>query len=200
MAQAKGFFGQLYERKQRYQEVQQLTNEAIFLSQEDIGLLYLWEWQQGRILQAQQKFAPAKMAYQQALEHLHPIKTSVIIGQRNAQEVFRERIRPVYFALADILLQQAATISAPKDKKPLLIQAINRIEQLKAAELQDYFQDECVAKTRTNIKKCLLMQQYCSTKHFHLNMSATLCKLPPIRLYMWLRMGNFTMIQTKLFY
>jgi len=153
MAQAKGFLGQLYERKQRYQEALQLTNEAIFLSQEDIGLLYLWEWQQGRILQAQQKFAPAKMAYQQALEHLHPIKTSVIIGQRNAQEVFRERIRPVYFALADILLQQATTVSAPKDKKPLLIQAINRIEQLKAAELQDYFQDECVAKTSTKLKR-----------------------------------------------
>lgn len=144
MSYAKGLMGQLYEQEQRYSEAMQLTREAIFLAQEIPDILYLWEWQQARLLQAQQNLEGALIAYQQALDDLQPIRTELTTGLRNAREVFYERIRPVYYGFADILLQQAAIASNSSRKAELLNQARAAIEQLKTAELQDYFQDECV--------------------------------------------------------
>ena len=148
-AYAKGFLGQLYEREQRYQEALQLTNQAIFFAQDFADILYLWEWQRARLLQAQQDLVGAKAAYQQALEHLHPIRTRLFIGQRDTLEVLKERIRPVYFGLADVLLQQAAS-ATPAAKTELLKQAIEKVELIKLIELQEYFQDECVSSVQTS--------------------------------------------------
>ena len=147
-AYAKGYLGQVYEQAERYQEALQLTQEAIFHSQAWPDLLYRWEWQRGRLLQAQQDIQGAKTAYQQALNQLQPIRANLTLGQRDAQEVFYERIRPVYFSLADVLLQQALVTTSPTEKANLLNQARNTVEQLKAAELQNYFQDECISETR----------------------------------------------------
>ncbi|OQW92696.1 MAG: hypothetical protein BWK78_00880 [Thiotrichaceae bacterium IS1] len=143
-AYAKGYLGQLYEQAHLYKEALQLTSQAIFLSQESLDILYLWEWQRGRILSTQGDLQGATAAFERALSYLQPIRSMLTVGQRDAQEIFRERIHPVYFGLADILLQRAALSHSAEEKQPLLIKARNTIELLKAAELQDYFQDECV--------------------------------------------------------
>lgn len=143
-AYAKGYLGQLYEQGHQYKEALQLTNQAIFLSQESLDILYLWEWQRGRILSVQGNLEEATAAFERALTYLQPIRTMLTIGQRDAQEIFRERIHPVYFGLADILLQRAALNRSAEEKQALLIKARETIELLKAAELQDYFQEECV--------------------------------------------------------
>ena len=148
---AKGFLGQLYERERRYPEAMQLTREAIFFAQEIPDILYLWKWQQARILQAQENLEGALVAYQQALGYLQPIRAELTTGQRNATEMFYERIRPVYYGFADVLLQQAAVAPSPSQKTKLLNRARAAIEQLKTAELQDYFQDECVMARQTPI-------------------------------------------------
>jgi CHAT domain-containing protein len=160
---AKGLLGQLYEREQRYDEAMQLTNEAIFFAQEIPDLLYLWEWQRARLFQAQQHLGAALVAYQQALAHLQPIRLELTVGQRNAKEVFYERIRPVYYGLADVLLQQSSQATSTEQKNELLIQARDAIERLKAAELQDYFHDECVSslpKTQISQLDQIAKQQY----------------------------------------
>lgn len=144
-AYAKGLLGEVYEREQRYSDALQLTRQASFFSQEEKDILYLWEWQMGRILLAQNRLEEALEAYVQARDHLNPIQTRLAIGHRDASEAFQERIRPVYFGLADVLLRKAQLTSSVPVKKALLIQAQTVIEQLKAAELQDYFQDECVS-------------------------------------------------------
>ena len=63
---------------------------------------------------------------------------------------FRESVGPVYFEMADLLLQKAAAVPEPARSKPYLIEARDTIEQFKVAELRDYFRDECVdaAKAR----------------------------------------------------
>jgi len=66
------------------------------------------------------------------------------MGQRNAAEVFYDRIRPVYFGLADVLLRRATQSQDAIQKAAFLQQAIQTVEKLKVVELQDYFQDECV--------------------------------------------------------
>ncbi len=149
---AKGFLGELYEQRKLYPEALKLTREAIFFAQEMPDLLYLLEWQQGNIWKAQQNLEESLSAYQRAFDYLRPIRTSLTNGQRNSNEVFYERIRPIYYSLADVLLKKAKQL--PNDsaqKKQLLIQARDAVEELKEAELQDYFQDECVSAVKTQI-------------------------------------------------
>ena len=143
-AYTKGYLGHLYEQARLYTEALQLTNQAVFLAQESLDILYLWEWQRGRILSVQGDLENATTAFEQALNYLQPIRNRLTVGQRDAKEIFSERIHPVYFGLADVLLQRAALSQKPEEKQTLLVKARDTIELLKAAELQDYFQDECV--------------------------------------------------------
>ncbi len=148
---AYGFLGNLYEIQQRYNEALQLTRKAIFFAKLDSGsffnqqnqaseILYRWQWQLGRIFKAKADINSSIEAYQQAVNSLQPIRHEVAIGYRNDELSFRERVGPIYFGLADLLLQKATN---QIDLKA----AIDVIEVFKTAELQDYFQDDCVTKS-----------------------------------------------------
>lgn len=153
-AYANGYLGQLYEQRKRYPEALHLTRQAIFFSQDIPELLYLWEWQRGRILYAQQDLNGSIVAHQQALDHLRPIYSHLIKGQRDSRTAFHERIRAVYFGFADVLLKRAQQISVLKEKGTLINQARNILEEMKKAELENYFQDECVTashETQTSV-------------------------------------------------
>jgi len=150
MSYAKGFLAQVYQLRQRYPEAQRLLREAIFLAQANADLLYQWQWQQGRLLKAQQDWSGAARAYQTAFEYLQPLRGELTAGLRHSHKVFRQRIRPLYYERADVLLQQANT-ARPDEKPALLKQARQVIEQLKAAELQDYFQDDCVVMLQEKV-------------------------------------------------
>ncbi|MCK5876617.1 MAG: CHAT domain-containing protein, partial [Candidatus Marithrix sp.] len=106
----------------------------------------------GNILYSQKNLDGALNAYQNSFDHLTPIRTSLTKGQRNTNDMFYEHIRPIYYSLADILLQQAKPLpDHSAQKKQLLTKARDAIEQLKEAELQDYFRDECVSSVKTRI-------------------------------------------------
>jgi CHAT domain-containing protein len=151
--------GQLYEQQQREQEALKLTRQAIFYAQNFPEIRYLWEWQLGRLLQVQKQLVPATSAYQQALSHLQPIRIGLTIGQRDPGMAFKQRIRPVYFGLADVLLQQAALETVSAKKQSLLFQAQEVLENLKLAELQDYFQDECVSVRQEKVTELGVLGQ-----------------------------------------
>ncbi|MCP4698680.1 MAG: CHAT domain-containing protein [Gammaproteobacteria bacterium] len=144
MAYARGYLGSVYAHERRYAEALLLTREAIFLAQKQPDLLYRWEWQRGRLLE-QNDLKGAAAAYRLAISYLQPIRGEFDIGRRDTRAMFYEHIRPVYFDLTDLLLRQARDTSGEK-KQQLLIQARDTLELLKAAELEDYFQDPCVAR------------------------------------------------------
>jgi len=145
LSYTKGLLGQLYESQQRYPDALLLTREAKFFAQAFPDLLYLWEWQQARLLLALKDLDGALAAYQRTIVYLQPIRRELSVGQRDRQAVFYERIRPVYYGFADVLLQQAQATSSPPQKAKWLNQARDIIEQLKAAELENYFQKDCVS-------------------------------------------------------
>jgi CHAT domain-containing protein/predicted negative regulator of RcsB-dependent stress response len=140
-AYSKGYLAQAYSLAGRTEEALQLSREAVFLAQARPELRYRWQWWQGRILQQRGDFDGARAAYELALEQLRPIRMGLLNG-RNTFHVFDERIKPVYYDLADLLLQQAA--QDPVRRQALQESAIDLIEELKLAELQDYFKDECL--------------------------------------------------------
>ncbi|WP_353570003.1 CHAT domain-containing protein [Candidatus Albibeggiatoa sp. nov. BB20] len=132
------------------------------------SLLYLWYWHTGRMLQNKAKLVceqqsktqcsqhlyNALLAYQNAVQVLQPIQSELITGQRNSQEALQERIKPVYFGLAELLLQHAE--HSPEQRQTLLESAIQSIESIKKTELQEYFQSNCLLDEENDVLYNLL--------------------------------------------
>ena len=147
---ALGYLGQVYEQAGQFPDALDLTRRAVFAAQlvDAPESLYRWQWQAGRILAATGKQDEAIKAYQRAVSTVQPIRHefSRYQGRRHS---FRDSIGPVFFELADLLLKRADVSHDPHEQQALLIQARNTSELVKAAELQDYFKDECVKSARS---------------------------------------------------
>ena len=66
-------------------------------------------------------------------------------GKANADLFFRRAVAPVYLDLTKTLLQASEMVTDAAARRQLLLDARETIERLKAAELRDYFRDECIA-------------------------------------------------------
>jgi CHAT domain-containing protein/Tfp pilus assembly protein PilF len=141
-----GFLGKLYEDERRYQEALQLTRRATFAAQQINApeSLYRWEWQTGRLLTKIGTIDDAIGAYRRAVRTLQSIRPELSVSYGAPQTSFRETMGPVYFELVDLLLQRASSLQDPNQVGPYLIEAREAVELFKAAELRDYFRDDCV--------------------------------------------------------
>ncbi len=141
-----GYLGKLYEDERRYQEALQLTRRATFAAQQINApeSLYRWEWQTGRLLTKLGSIDDAIGAYRRAVRTLQLIRPELSVSYGASQISFRETMGPVYFELVDLLLQRAASLREPSQVGPYLIEARETVELFKAAELRDYFRDDCV--------------------------------------------------------
>ncbi len=148
---AYGYLGQLYEQNKRYSDALILTRKALFAAQQlkEQLSMYRWQWQLGRIFKAQKNFPEAILVLKQAVKiiNLPAIREQVMAFNSNG---FRAKISPVYFALADLLLQQGDDNSVRE--------ARDTIEFFKQAELQDYFQSECFNTECTHLEQALDFQ------------------------------------------
>src|SRR5262245_40006405 len=141
-----GHLGKLYEEERRYPEALQLTRRATFAAQQVNApeSLYQWEWQTGRVLRRLGNVDDAIGAYRRAVRTLQSIRPELSVSYGTPQTSFRDSVGPVYFELVDLLLQRAASQQDPSQVGPYLIEARESIELFKAAELRDYFRDDCV--------------------------------------------------------
>jgi CHAT domain-containing protein len=154
LSYALGHLGHLYEAEHRYQEALQLTRRAVVAAQQVQApeSLYLWQWQAGRLLNALDDRAAALTAYERAIATVQSIRTAFPLRYGGPPTTFRETLGPLYLERVDLLLRRAAALEAQgQDASQDLQAARETVEWFKAAELRDYFRDECVdaAPTRT---------------------------------------------------
>jgi CHAT domain-containing protein/uncharacterized protein HemY len=153
---ALGYLGQLYEQDGQLDAALSLTRRAAFAAQQAqmAEALYRWEWQIGRVLKTQGDTEPAIASYRRAVQTLQPIRNDVSLGYGNstARQSFREAEGPLFFELADLLLQQSKSAADPAKEQGLLLEARDTVEQLKAVELEDYFSDPCVDVQRSKAR------------------------------------------------
>ncbi len=143
---AYGQLAKLYEDINDPNNAAKLNQRALFFAHqgdyEDI--LYRWQWQQARLLKAQGQQEAAIAAYRSTIATLKPIQQRMEIGYRSPPASFDQRIRPVYYQLAGLLIQKAERSTDKTQNQALLAQAMDVIEAVKVVELKNYFRDECV--------------------------------------------------------
>lgn len=155
-----GLLGTLYEDARRYPEALELTERAVFAAQQVHApeSLYRWQWQAGRILKAVERKDEAIAAYRGAVASLQAIRQELSVQYGSIQTSFRTAIGPVYFELVDLLLQRATGLSREQEQA-YLGEARETVELLRAAELRDYFHDECVDAARSRVVRLDVVAQ-----------------------------------------
>lgn len=151
-----GYLGKLYEDERRYVEALEVTTHAILMSQQAAApeALYRWQWQAGRLLKALGRSSEAIDAYRKAIVAVQSIRPEVSAAASEDQSgaSFRETVGAVYFQLADLLLQGSERDDDPQKREAVLREARDTVELFKVAELQDYFQDDCVQAAKSRVK------------------------------------------------
>ena len=148
------FLAKMYEEEGRPQEALKLTQLAIRTSQQGNipEALYQWEWQAGRHLKQLGQLDEAILAYQRAIDTLQPIRQEIVSTLPKHSEAFRENVGALFFEMADALLGQTDQLPDGHKREELLYQTRDTLETFKAAELQDYFKDDCVEVNQARIQ------------------------------------------------
>lgn len=134
-------------------QARELLLQALQLAPLDAyDLRYQWEWQLARAFETAGDRNRALAAYRRAVGHLSQIRNEMPVEYAEGRSSFRETLQPLYLALSDLLLQQAAaSAQQPSVQQPLLREARDALEQLKIDELRDYFRDACILPLRQNV-------------------------------------------------
>jgi CHAT domain-containing protein len=141
---ALGNLGSLYEQTQQLPVAQDLTQQALVISQSlnAPDLTYQWQWQLGRLLKAQKKIPEAIAAYQEAWKALQSLRGDLVAVNPDVQFSFRESVEPVYRELMGLLLSQPPAQSAiPLEN---LTAAREVSESLQQAELENFLRQACL--------------------------------------------------------
>ncbi len=142
-AYALGNLGGLYEQTQQFRSAQDLTQQALTLSQavDAPDITYSWQWQLGRLLKAQGDIKGAITAYTESVKTLQSLRNDLVAINPEVQFSFRDEVEPIYRQLVDLLLQSKGDSQPSQDN---LLQARAVIESLQLAELDNFFRVACL--------------------------------------------------------
>ncbi|MGP1386270.1 MAG: CHAT domain-containing protein [Thainema sp.] len=134
-----GQLAHLYEESGQWAEAEDLTRQALALSQSGNApdVVYQWQWQLGRLRKAQNDRAGAIAAYSESVDTLQSLRSDLAAASREFQFSFRKDVEPIYRELVDLLL-------SGDDNPENLAKAREVIESLQLAELDNYFREACL--------------------------------------------------------
>lgn len=129
--------GELYESLKQWPQAQALTEQALWIANENqlLDSLYRWEWQQGRLLKEQGQQVEAIKAYNAAVQTLEGVRKNLLFVDADVQFSFRDNVEPVYRELVELLLRNEDPENPNKD---VLVQAIQQIDRLQLSELENF--------------------------------------------------------------
>jgi CHAT domain-containing protein len=141
---ALGYLAAYYEEEGRLEEALILTRRALFAAQQADApdAAYRWNWQIGRLQFAAGDRAAALTSYRRAVTALADIRAQLATSAEGAT-AFRTSVKPLYIGLVELLLARSGEAQG-EDQQALLAEARSTLEDLKAAELRDYFRDPCL--------------------------------------------------------
>jgi CHAT domain-containing protein len=148
LSYALGYKGEMEEASGNLAPALVLTRQAAQAARQANAMesLYRWEWQAGRLLRQLGDDEAALVAYRVAANTLERIRPDLAAGGSGS---FRTKASPVYLGVADLLIRRAERAAGPDAAQADLLEARKTMEALKGAELEDFFQDDCVASLKS---------------------------------------------------
>lgn len=148
LSYALGYKGAMEEAAGRPQAALELTRQAAQAARQVDAKesLYRWEWQAGRLLRQLGDEDGALVAYRVAATTLERIRPDLAASGSGS---FRTKASPVYLGVADLLIRRAERAASKDTAQADLREARKTMEALKSAELEDFFQDDCVASLKS---------------------------------------------------
>ena len=145
-----GLRGQIEEKLQNLSLARKYTQQALILSQKLNApqIIYLWQWQLGRIERASKKYSDAIAHYFRAVELLKSLSQDLVAIDPNVQYSFRDGVEPVYRELVSLLLTDD---EGEKISQVNLEEGRKIIESLQLAELNNFFREACLDVLTVNI-------------------------------------------------
>ena len=143
--------GGLYESTKQFDDAIILTQKSIFYAQQikdSSYVLYLYNWQLGRLYRQTGNIQKAIKHYKKAIEQLAPIRQQIYHSDLVKKNVFDRKIKPVYLELSEIYYNLAASETAqlsPGVYGNYIKKAWMTMDEVKSAELEDIFDDPCVS-------------------------------------------------------
>lgn len=120
-----------------WSQAQSATQRALGLAQavQAWPIAYQWQWQLGRIYQAQTQSETAIVHYQAAVATLDTVRQDLLAVESRVQSSFRDDVEPVYRELVSLLLASPnGTLPSQTD----LQLAIEEIDALQLTELENF--------------------------------------------------------------
>lgn len=159
---ALGELGHLAECRGDTTQAFRLTEQAQLAASnalESADSLYLWEWQTARLYRKEDEVDQAITFYQQAISTLESIRTNILTADRDLQFDFRDTVEPVYRQYIELQLAQTTDGLATKQLSASgtnINEALQTIDALRLAELQNFFGDDCVLVAAADARDLLL--------------------------------------------
>jgi CHAT domain-containing protein/RNAse (barnase) inhibitor barstar len=140
---ALGLRGQVEEQLYHWQQAGQWTEKALIIAQTINApeISYLWQWQLGRIREAQGEAEKAIAHYTQAVQLLQSLTQDLVAIDPDLQYSFRESVEPIYRGLVSLLLTSDREDQVSQAN---LVAARDVIESLQLAELNNFFREACL--------------------------------------------------------
>jgi len=144
---ALGELGYLYERRGQINEALDLTRKAVQLAEmgNATDITAQWQEQLGRILKGKGDREGAIAAYDEAVNGLQSLREDLVAVNADVQFSFRDRVEPVYRELVSLLL------AGDRPQQQQLQKALNTVESLQLAELENFFRESCLQGEPTPI-------------------------------------------------
>lgn len=140
---AKGTIAELYFDERQFDSAVHYARLALQYAQKTDAndLLYRWEWLLGRAFNRLDDHEASIEAYGRSVTYLRTVRGSLEMADSNT---FTNVTRPLYSEYADVLLSHSATMADSEAQQEMLRHARNALEEVKVAEVQDYFDEQCV--------------------------------------------------------
>jgi tetratricopeptide (TPR) repeat protein len=154
-----GSLGGLAEQQQQWTVAAKFTRQALQLVQplNTPDTTYRWQWQLGRILNAQGQREAATQAYQASIADIKQLRNDLNASSLDAQFSFRNVVEPIHRQLVELLLQPSEQPSdqsgQSENRQANLFKARQAIEGLQSAELDNFFRGACLTEATIELEK-----------------------------------------------
>ena len=145
-----GYIGLLYEEDERFTESLAYSKKAEELAQRigDQQSLYQWQWLSARNLWELDRKNESGEKYAAAVENLRPIRARLLTAEGKS---YGKLLGPLYYQYADYLLRSAVSETDTESRLRSLSSVRELLEEIKLAELQDYFKSDCNVQSSGSI-------------------------------------------------